>query len=228
MGAAKRAALAAGSAAAAALGPTAWAHASALGRRFGPEDVPVRPVALVLGAGMKPHGPSLLLARRLDLAALLHRTGRVRAVLVSGDNREASGCETDGMSAYLVAAGVPAACIAADPYGFRTWDSFVRARDVYGINSATVVTQGFHLPRALALAAAAGIDAVGVGDDSWRARPRATALGHVREIGANARALSDALSRPAPFRTCSPRDDVRDALLAAEGHRVAPEVGGRG
>lgn len=228
MGAAKRAALAAGSAAAAALGPTAWVQAAALGRRFGPEEVPDRPVAVVLGAGMKPHGPSLLLARRLDLAARLHRAGRVRAVLVSGDNRAVSGHETDGMAAYLAENGVPRACIAADPYGFRTWDSFARARDVYGVNAATVVTQEFHLPRALLLALAAGIDAVGVGDRSWRVRARATALGYAREVGANARALGDALARPEPHRTCPPRDDVRDALLAADAVRVAPEASERG
>ncbi|GAA1082899.1 SanA/YdcF family protein [Nocardiopsis composta] len=217
---AKQAGLALGGAALAAAAPTAWVYARAAGRRFAPEDVPERPVAIVLGAAMWPQGPSPLLARRLDLAVRLHRAGRVRAVLVSGDNRPCSGNETDGMVDYLIEAGVPERAVAADPHGYRTWDSCVRARDVYGVDAAVMVTQAFHLPRAVALARAAGIDAVGVGDASSRARSRSTTTGYLREVGASAKALRDALLRPGPAVAEEARQEARDVLHVALGLAV--------
>lgn len=181
-----------------ALAPVAWVLLASAGRRKDPGAVPDRPVAVVLGAAAWAEGPSPLLARRLDLAVRLYRDGRVGRILVSGDNRAVSRHETDTMTAYLVDCGVPADRIEADPHGYRTWDTCVRAREVFGIRSATMVTQSFHLPRTVALARAAGIDAVGVGDPSMGARRRATAIGYAREAGAAAKALRDVLLRTAP------------------------------
>lgn len=191
------AAVAAGVGGAALAGPTAWTYAATARRRFTPEEVPVRRVALVLGAAAWSSGPSPMLARRLDLAARLLADGSVLAILVSGDNRAVSGYETDTMTDYLVQGGVPKERVVADPAGLRTWDSCVRARDVYGVRSVTVVTQAFHLPRAVAVARAAGLDAVGVGDPSLRRRSRATVRGYAREVAANTKAMRDVLVRSA-------------------------------
>ncbi|GAB3489846.1 ElyC/SanA/YdcF family protein [Nocardiopsis coralliicola] len=207
--------------------PTGWVLARSAGRRYGdPSDVPRRPVALVLGAAMWPQGPSPLLARRLDLAARLHGLGLVRTVLVSGDNRDVSRYETDGMARYLAESGVPESAIAADPYGYRTWDSCVRARRVYGVTAAVVVTQAFHLPRSVALARAAGIDAVGLGDRSSRARSRSTAFGALREVAANGKALRDVVLQRAPVVDSPALGDAGALGAPAAGSGAPPEPAG--
>ena len=183
------------------LSPYIWLAAASAGRLRKVETVPYRPVAVVLGAAAWAEGPSPLLARRLDLAVRLYTGGRVERIIVSGDNREVSRRETDTMTAYLIAQGVPADRIDADPHGYRTWDTCVRVRGLFGAGAATMVTQAFHLPRTVALARAAGIDAVGVGDPSMGARRRSTVIGYAREAGAAAKALRDAVLRPAPART---------------------------
>ncbi|WP_121187158.1 vancomycin high temperature exclusion protein [Nocardiopsis sp. Huas11] len=181
-----------------ALAPFTWPYLASAGRRGRVETVPARPVAVVLGAAAWPEGPSPLLARRLDLAVRLFEAGRVERVIVSGDNREVSRCETDVMTAYLVEHGVPADRVAADRHGYRTWDTCVRVRDLFGVRAAVMVTQSFHLPRTVALARAAGIDAVGVGDASLGARRRSTVIGYARELGAAVKALRDVIVRPEP------------------------------
>ncbi|MFD6949183.1 hypothetical protein A6A08_05675 [Nocardiopsis sp. TSRI0078] len=181
-----------------ALAPYAWTYAASAGRRRGVDTVPHRPVAVVLGAAAWDEGPSPLLARRLDLAVRLFENGRIERIIVSGDNREVSRRETDTMTEYLVRQGVPADRIDADRYGYRTWDTCVRVRGLFDVRAATMVTQSFHLPRTVALARAAGIDAVGVGDSSMGARRRSTVIGYAREVGAAVKALRDALLRPAP------------------------------
>ncbi|AFR06222.1 hypothetical protein B005_3338 [Nocardiopsis alba ATCC BAA-2165] len=187
-----------------ALAPLAWTRLAAAGRRSDVERVAHRPVAVVLGAAAWPEGPSPLLARRLDLAVALMERGRVDRILVSGDNREVSNRETDTMTRYLVERGVPADRVEADPWGYRTWDTCTRVGRWYGVDAAVMVTQSFHLPRTIALARAAGIDALGVGDSSMGARRRSTLIGYLREIPAAAKALRDALTRPDPLRSGRP------------------------
>lgn len=193
--------IAVGAAMVCALAPLAWVRSASLGRIHTLDSAPGRPVAVVLGAAAWPDGPSPLLARRLDLAAALYRAGRVERIVVSGDNREASRRETDTMTAYLLGHKIPGHHVEADRYGYRTWDTCVRVRDLYGVREAVMVTQAFHLPRTIALARAAGIDAVGVGDRSMGARRRSTVIGYAREAGASLKALRDALLRPAPAHT---------------------------
>jgi vancomycin permeability regulator SanA len=195
--------------------PLAWFAASTDGRRTTVDQAKARPVALVLGAGLRRDGhPSLLLARRLDIAADLYHRGTVDAVLVSGADQEPT-----AMRRYLLAAGVPNSKIVGDPAGFRTWDSCVRAREVYGVRSAIVVTQEFHLPRAIVLCQAAGIDAAGVGDASLPARRTATIYGWLREIPAAVKALGDVLLQRTPERVGEPTSTLADAVRAP---RTAP------
>src|SRR4051812_8273310 len=110
--------------------------------------VPDTPVALVLGAGLRPDGsPSTYLRRRLDAAADLYARGAVRAILVSGDSSRAGYDEPTAMRDWLVAGGVPAGVVVRDYAGVDTHDSCVRAHDVFGVDAAVVVTQTYHLRR---------------------------------------------------------------------------------
>ncbi len=163
------------------------------------DDVPDRSVALVLGAGLRPGGkPSVYLTRRLDMARQLYEDGKVQAILVSGDNKFKEHDEPTAMFEWLVEAGVPAEHVVRDHAGFDTHDSCVRAHDVFGVRDAIVVTQDYHLPRAVFSCNAAGVDAVGVGVSS-KSVARSTAVKYrVREAGASAKAAWDALIKRKP------------------------------
>ncbi|WP_052869014.1 SanA/YdcF family protein [Streptomyces niger] len=179
-----------------ALLPATWLRLSTGDRVRTVADVPAAPVAVVFGAGLWDGEPSPYLAHRLDTAATLYDSGRIRAILVTGDNSTHDYDEPDAMRRYLTARGVPARRIVGDYAGFDTWDSCSRARRVFGVDRAILVSQGFHVRRALALCAAAGIDAYGVGatdahDVTWY-------YGAVREVLAAPKAAADAVLRPDP------------------------------
>lgn len=150
------------------VGGTAWANwrveSSTAARIYTAVDrTPMRRVGLVLGTTPKIHGiPNLFFERRLDAAAELYRAGKVRCLLVSGDHGTPYYNEVAAMRKGLMKRGVPDARIAMDHAGFRTLDSLVRARQVFGVKDAVIVSDGFHLPRALYLADQNGIDAVGL------------------------------------------------------------------
>ncbi|MUL42661.1 hypothetical protein FZ103_16030 [Streptomonospora sp. PA3] len=197
------------------LAPFTWLRVTTLDQRTEPGAAQAKPVAIVLGAGLRPDGtPTTLLARRLDIAARLYHAERVDAVLVSGDNSIAAYNEPDAMRAYLAAAGVPRRKVAADYAGFSTWETCVRARRIFGVDSASVITQHFHLPRAVKLCSSAGIDTQGVGDSSYRVRTTATVYGYAREVPAAFLGTFEALTRPEP-RFLGPREPgVSEALEA--------------
>ncbi|HEX4812980.1 MAG TPA: ElyC/SanA/YdcF family protein [Nonomuraea sp.] len=181
-----------------ALAPMTWAWLSSrhhLATAEGPgwtARVPPTQAALVLGAGLHGTSPTPMLARRLDLAAELYHAGKVRALLLSGDNSRTDHDEPTAMRDYLLARGVPEAVMVLDYAGFDTWDSCVRARTVFGAERVTVVTQVFHLPRAVTLCRTAGMEAFGVGDDSSRRWPAPTYVYAARELLATAKAFADA------------------------------------
>jgi len=128
--------------------------------------LPDAEVALVLGAYVEPDGHmSQMLADRVQGALELWRARKVRRILVSGDNTSWSYDEPDTMRRALMRDGVPGRDIFTDHDGVDTWASMVRARQVFGVHSAIVVTQGFHMPRALYLAARAGLEAHGLTTD---------------------------------------------------------------
>ncbi len=149
-------------------GVNLWAFVGSAGRVSvlgAADDTRTAPVAIVLGAGVRPDGsPSPWLSYRLDAAAQLYREGRVDAILVSGDNREANYDEPTAMSRYLQKIGVPKQAIALDYAGFDTRATCIRAKQVFGIDSALLVTQDFHEGRAVTLCRHAGVDAYGVAD----------------------------------------------------------------
>lgn len=122
--------------------------------------------AIVLGARVWKSGrPSLVLRDRLATALELYRLGRVPKIIVSGDHGRNDYDEVNIMAAWLVAAGVPQEDVFLDHAGFDTYDTMMRAAKIFGLKRALVVTQGFHLPRAVYLARRAGIEACGVRAD---------------------------------------------------------------
>ncbi|MFD0636277.1 vancomycin high temperature exclusion protein [Catenulispora yoronensis] len=125
--------------------------------------VPYEPVAVVFGAAEYAGNPTPYLARRLDVALDLYRRGKVTVILVTGATAPGYD-EPTAMRKYLLARGVPNARIVRDFAGLDTWESCVRAKKIFGVDRATLVTQDFHLPRALMLCHSAGIDAYGVAD----------------------------------------------------------------
>ena len=146
--------------------------------------------ALVLGAGVKHDGsPSDVLRDRLDVALSLYRHGRVERVLVSGDHRAESYDEPNAMRRYLEANGVPREAIFMDHAGFDTYSSVWRAKNVFGAERIIVVTQDFHLPRALYVARSLGIAAEGASAD--KRMYRGIAWLHARETISRTKAFFD-------------------------------------
>lgn len=123
-------------------------------------------VIVVLGASVLPDGqPSDILADRLEVAADLYLAGAASAIIASGDNRDSHYNESDAMKAYLVTLGVPEEAVYVDHAGYDTYASMYRAHFVYGANSMFVVTQAYHLYRALMIATMLGAEATGVASD---------------------------------------------------------------
>lgn len=179
--------------------PTGYALAASAGRISTVDDVPSEPVALVFGAGLDIRGePMPFLRARLDLARQLYAAGKVRVVLVSGDNRRANYNEPDAMRDYLIENGIPAAKVIADYAGFDTYATCVRAKRIFGVDQAIVVTQSYHLPRAVATCRSIGLDGWGVGDSSVKPDAEEWDSDVVREWPANIKMAWDLLSRRQP------------------------------
>ena len=154
-------------------------------------EVPHAQVAIVPGAFVQPDGRmSTMLADRVHQAAELWRAGKVDRILVSGDHHRWEYDEPDTMRDALEREGVPARVIFTDHAGFDTWGTMVRARQVFGVHSAVVVTQGFHMPRALYLAHSAGLDATGLTAD-LHGYGRQGELSDVREVFSRVKAVAD-------------------------------------
>lgn len=195
--------------------PTVVARARTEPRQFTVADVPRTDVGLVLGAQVHDNGdPSTYLQTRLDLAAELYHAGRVRVLVVSGASGPQSNHETRVMAESLVAAGVPGEAIVEDPRGLDTYASCWRARHVYGIEELTVVSQRWHVTRALLLCNGLGIDAYGVGDTRADARyPLNWAWQNIREFGAIIKAWAN-LAQGRTLPDTSPSSQVHEALDA--------------
>ncbi len=195
-----------------ALLPSTWMYVSTQDRLRTLSDAPRTDVAVVFGAGLWQGEPSPYLAHRLDAAAELYRAGRVEVVLVTGDNSREDYDEPDAMRAYLTRHGVPDARIVSDYAGFDTWDSCVRAKKIFGVDEAILISQGFHIRRAVALCEAAGVTSYGVGvdelhDSTWY-------YGGTREVFAAGKAALDAVFKPDPHFLGPREPGVTEALAA--------------
>lgn len=128
-----------------------------------PQDAPQAKVAIVLGALVYQNGtPSSMVADRLDTAIQLYKLGKVQKLLISGDHGTTTYDEVNAMLKYCVDRGVPDEDVFTDHAGFDTYDTMYRARDVFKVTDCLVVTQGFHMPRAIYTARHLGLDATGV------------------------------------------------------------------
>jgi vancomycin permeability regulator SanA len=194
--------------------PLGWMYVTTGRQRVNPATVPATDVGIVFGAGAPQGRPSPMLIGRLDLGLRLYRSGTVQVLLVTGDNSRSHYNEPLVMRDYLVGKGMPRDRIVLDYAGFTTWDSCVRAKKIFGVDRAILITQRFHLPRALTLCRAVGITAWGVGDDSRTYAPVATTLSYLREVPAAVKAVYALVVRPDP-RFLGPREPgVRRALDA--------------
>lgn len=128
-----------------------------------PENIPESKVAIVLGAAVDPEGePMEMLRDRLDVAAELYLDGYIEEIIVSGDNREENYNEPSAMYNYLINTwGIPANHLTQDFAGRRTYDSCARANEIFGLDEVLLISQGYHLPRAIMLCDELGVNATG-------------------------------------------------------------------
>jgi SanA protein len=164
------------------------------------QDVPAGRVAIVFGARVYSDGRlSAMLQDRVETAVQLYKAGKVQKILVSGDNRFEDYDEPGRMMDYAISRGVPADDIQPDYAGRRTYDTCYRAKAVFQLDSAVLVTQDFHLPRALFICRNLGIEAVGVSADLRSYHPISIRWSTTREFLATLGALVDVVCRkPAP------------------------------
>jgi vancomycin permeability regulator SanA len=197
--------------------PWIWTTAAATGHIHEVADAPVVDVVIVLGTTVGAGGqPEARLAGRLRTAAELVTAGRARVVLVSGDGGGESGDEPAAMTAYLTGRlGVDPVRVVADPSGLDTYDSCVRARDVYGVRRALVVTQSYHLSRAVTLCRSLGLDVDGVPAGCDGCSKALLAEKRVRDYFASGKAAWDAVRNRPPAVTSPPSPAIQAALSAA-------------
>jgi SanA protein len=159
-----------------------------------------RRIAIVFGAGLTRSGePTAVLYDRVATAAELYQRGLVDKLLLSGDNRFENYNEPEAMRRTAVRLGVPDADLVLDYAGRRTYDSCYRAREIFGVNRAILVTQAFHLERALYLCDAFGIDSVGIMADRRNYAGGAQTWWLAREAIATVGAWIDGhVTRPTP------------------------------
>ncbi len=124
--------------------------------------VPFRNVGLVLGANKNAHGgKNLYFENRIDAAAELFKNGKIKHIIVSGDNHVDSYDESTDMKNALIERGVPDSCITLDFAGLRTFDSVIRCKEIFGQNSFTIISQEFHNERAVYIANHFDMDVIG-------------------------------------------------------------------
>ena len=163
-----------------------------VGRVYAVEDVPNDKVAIVFGAGLwKDGSPTPVLRDRVKTASELYFQGKVEKLLMSGDNRFADYDEPSAMKNYAIGLGVPEEAIVLDFAGRRTYDTCYRAKEIFGLESAILVTQEFHLSRALYICRALGVESTGVSADQRYYLKRSRFFWNTRETLATITALWD-------------------------------------
>jgi SanA protein len=170
-----------------------WMIGSSAGAIYRASDpaAPARDVAVVLGTvpALRSGNPNLHFTARISAAARLYHSGKVKHLLLSGDNGRRDYDEPTAMKQALLALGVPESAMTLDYAGFRTLDSMARAKQVFGQDRIMIITERFHAARAVFLARHFGVDAVAVcAEDlpaAWTLRSR------LREFAARPAAAVD-------------------------------------
>ena len=158
-------------------------------------SAPKAEAALIPGAAIFPDGAlSSIFIDRADMAAALYQAGKVSKIIISGDNSTESHNEVNPVRLYLISKGIPDADIFLDHAGFDTYSTMYRARDIFSVSSVLITTQSFHLPRAVFIARALGIQAYGVNSDVGHILLR----NYLREILADEKAVLDIVRHREP------------------------------
>lgn len=123
---------------------------------------------LVLGAGLWEGKPSPMLKERLDFGLKVFKTGCTDRILMSGDHGQSDYDEVNAMKDYAIQSNVDSDCVFLDHAGFSTYESMYRARDIFNVEKMVIVTQKFHIYRAVYNARKLGIDAYGVPADKLK------------------------------------------------------------
>ncbi len=166
--------------------PVLIAEIYAQSKTHSPQAAPAAPAAIVFGAGLMRDGsPTPILRDRVASAAELYFTGKVEKLLMSGDNRFIDYNEPQAMKEYALELGVPEQDIILDYAGRRTYDTCYRAKHIFGLQQALLVTQHYHLPRALLTCNGLGLKAEGVQADRRDYNPRSMRFWRMREIPAS-------------------------------------------
>jgi vancomycin permeability regulator SanA len=170
------------------------------GRIFNLHNAPSKPASIVFGAGLRRDGtPTSVLRDRVLTAVELYKEGKISKILMSGDNRFDYYNEPGAMKEFALEFGIPEEAIVLDYAGRRTYDTCYRAREIFGLRDVILVTQRFHLPRAIFTCNSLGVNAVGVTADSYYYRRRSQLFWNIREIPATAAAFWHInISKPTP------------------------------
>jgi len=170
-------------------------------KRIYPADsAPVERVAIIFGAGLRRDGsPTAILRDRVETGVNLYLGGKVEKLLMSGDNSVEYYNEPEAMRQYAISLGVPVEDIVLDYAGRRTYDTCYRARAIFGVEKALLVTQRFHLPRALFLCNSLGLETIGVEANNLNYRRVSLLIWNFREQLATAGAFFDLfVDKPIP------------------------------
>jgi SanA protein len=161
-------------------------------RTFTVDTVPAERVAIVFGAGLRRDGtPTAILKDRVETAAQLYHQGKVNKLLMSGDNSFVEYNEPESMRQYALDLGIPDKDIVLDYAGRRTYDTCYRASAIFQVDSAILVTQNFHLPRALFLCNWFGVESIGVEANNSYFRKLSRLIWNTRELFATTQAVWD-------------------------------------
>ena len=164
------------------------------------QEAPNMPVGIVFGAGLRRDGsPTAILRDRVETAAKLYLSGRVEKLLLSGDNRVVEYNEPLAMKTYAIELGIPEDDLVLDYAGRRTYDTCYRAKEIFKVNDALLITQDFHMPRAVFTCNMLGINAQGVVAANRTYRLASMIYWNLREVMASFVAIWDLwIGRPVP------------------------------
>jgi SanA protein len=164
------------------------------------DNAPSERIAIIFGAGLRRDGsPTAILRDRVETGASLYFNGKVEKLLMSGDYQSEYYNEPESMRRYALSLGIPGEAIVLDYAGSRTYDTCFRAGAVFGVENALLVTQKFHLPRALFLCNMLGVKAYGVEANNLNYRRSSLLFWNVREQFATFTAFMDVfLDKPMP------------------------------
>lgn len=163
--------------------------------------VSAEPIAIVFGAGVWEDGtPTPMLADRVQAAVDLYKAGRTGKLLMTGDNSSTDYNEVKAMQEYAEAQGVPLNNITLDYAGLSTYESCYRAKEIFGITQAVLVTQNFHIARAVYTCRQLGVQAIGLGTPDWGKFRQSSMIRYsFREFWAVLKALWEVrVTRPKP------------------------------